>query len=144
MSDYMHSICRDIDPEDVQKLMTDKKHKARKKIIKKYLVQSYINQFKDMSNKREYLLVKNTYNLCKLVLPLSLLFSLLSYKYFFTGVYEFRRFYLNTSSIPFGFKIVFSLSIGYYIFEKLWMDYTYNEEVYEMAVKNYNKKLNKI
>jgi hypothetical protein len=144
MSDYLHSICREVDPDEIQKLMTHKKHNARKRIIKKYLINSYFNNFKDLPNKREYLLVKNTYNLCKLVLPMSLLFGFFSYKYFFTGVYEFRSFYMNTASIPLPFKIVFSGSIAYYIFNQLWMDYTYNEDIYEIAIRNYNKNKNSV
>ena len=141
MSDYLHSICRDIDPEEIQRLMTHKKHNARKKIIKRYLIQSYLNKFKVLQNKREFMLVKNTYNLCKLIFPFSLLFGFFSYKYFFTGVYEFRQFYLNTANIPFAFKLAFAGSIAYYIFNKLWMDYTYNEEIYELAIRDYiNKK----
>jgi len=128
-----------MDLESVEKLMTHKKHSERKKIIKKYLIKSYINKFKDIQNKKDYLLIKNTYNLCKLILPLSALFSFLSYKYFFTGVYEFRSYYLNTKNIPLPLKLLFSFSIGYYIFNKLWMDYTYNEDVYELAVKDFNK-----
>jgi hypothetical protein len=139
MSDYLHSICRKMDQDEVQKLMTGKKHSARKKLIKKYLIKCYTSNFKDLQNKREFLLVKNTYNLCKLVLPVSLLFSFFSYKYFFTGVYEYRRFYLNTASISLPFKLVFTGSIAYYIFDKLWMDYTYNEDMYELAIRDYKK-----
>jgi hypothetical protein len=116
--------------------MTNKKHKARQKIIKSYLFKSYRNNFKNIANKNDYLIVKNSYNFCKLVLPVSALFSVFSYKYFFTGIYEFRSFYLNTSSIPLAFKIMFASSIGYYIFVKLWVDFVYNEDIYEMAVKD--------
>lgn len=136
MSDYMHSICRELDPENIEKLMTNKKHKARQKLIKNYLFKCYKNNFTNIPNKNDYLIVKNSYNFCKLVLPVSALFSFFSYKYFFTGIYEFRSFYLNTTSIPFAFKIVFSTGIGYYIFIKLWVDFIYNEDIYEMAVKD--------
>ena len=34
----MHWICKDMDPEEVERLMINKKHAARKKIIKKYLI----------------------------------------------------------------------------------------------------------
>jgi hypothetical protein len=142
MNDYLHSVCREVDPDQIQKLMTNKKHKARIGIIKKYLIKCYFNNFKDFPNKKEYLLVKNTYNFCKLVLPMSMLFGYFSYKYFFTGVYEFRSLYLNTASIPFPIKLIFSGNIAYYIFNKLWIDYSYNEEIYELAIRDYNKNKN--
>ncbi len=137
MSDYLHSICREMDPDKISKLMTHKKHKARKKLIQKYLIKCYTNNFENIKTKKDSLIIKNTYNFCKLIFPLSVLFSVFSYKYFFTGVYEFRNYYLNTKNIPFAFKLVFVGGLGYYIFTKLLLDYTYNEDIYDLAVKDY-------
>jgi hypothetical protein len=145
MTDYLHSLCREIDPDEVSKLMTHKKHKARKKLIKNFLIKTYRNNFQNIKNKKELLIIKNTYNMCKIIFPFCLLFSLFSYKYFFTGVYEFRHFYLNSKNIPFPFKLFFTGAVFYFIFTGLWINYAYNEDIYEMAVKDYkNSASNKI
>jgi len=80
----MHWICKDMDPEEVERLMTHKKHAARKKIIKKYLIHNYVTRYRDIKDKKEQIVVKNTFNFFKLILPMSLLCSYLSYKALFT------------------------------------------------------------
>jgi hypothetical protein len=137
MREYLHSLCRELDPDEVSKLMTNKKHKARKKIIKYFLIKTYWNKFENIQNKKELLILKNTYSMCKIIFPFCIMFSFFSYKYFFTGVYEFREFYLNSKNIPATFKIFFSASICYWIFTGLWINYAYNEDIYEMAVRDY-------
>ena len=140
MDSNMHWICREIDPEEITRLMTHKKHTARKNIIKKYLLSNYFRKCKNIKDKKEMVVVKNTYNFFKLILPIGLLCSYLSYKALFTGIYEIRSFYLNTSSIPFFLKFLMSGAIGYYVFDYFWMDYTYNEDIYQYAVNELNRR----
>jgi hypothetical protein len=136
----MHWICKNMDPEEVERLMTHKKHAARKRIVKKYLISNYLSKYKDIKDKKEMVIVKNTFNCIKLILPMGILCSYLSYKALFTGVYEIRSFYLNTSRIPFFIKFFLSAGIGFYVFNFFWMDYTYNEDIYQYAVNDLRRK----
>jgi hypothetical protein len=130
----MHFVCRDIDPENIEKLMTHKKHSARKKIIKQYLFQCYRNKYTNITDKKELMMVKNSYNFVKLVCPISLIISYMSYRVFFTGIYEIRSFYLNTARIPKFIKLGVSLGIGFYVFDLLYSDYIYHEDFYQYAI----------
>lgn len=140
MESSLHWICKSMDPEEVEKLMTNRKHAARKKIVKQYLIRNYLSKYKDIKDKKEMVIVKNTFNFVKLTIPMGMLCSYLSYKALFTGVYEIRSFYLNTSRIPFFIKFILSAGIGYYVFNFFWMDYTYNEDIYQYAVNDLRRK----
>jgi hypothetical protein len=138
--DNLHSIFRQFDPEDVERLMTEKKEKKRKLIIRKFLFQTYLNNYKNINEPKQLYLLKNTFGFCKIALSISFGMSYIAYQWFFTGIYEFRKFYFNTKTIPIALKIGVSMMLSYHIFMKLLMDYTYNYEIYELAVNNlYNK-----
>jgi hypothetical protein len=143
MDSNMHWICRDIDPEEIERLMTHKKHSARKNIIKKYLLRNYFTKCKNIKDKKEMVVIKNTFNFFKLIFPMGLLCSYLSYKALFTGIYEIRSFYLNTASIPFFIRFLISAGMGYYVFDYFWMDYTYNEDIYQYAVNDLKRRKDK-
>lgn len=133
----MNSTCREIDPEYIQRLMTHKKHKERKKLIRKFLFNNYFNNYRQIQDIKEKFIIKNSYNFCKVLLPISIGLSFVIYKIFFTGIYEIRSFYFNTNKIPFMIKLLLSSMGGVYLFNQLWMDYTYNSDMYELALKYY-------
>lgn len=137
MSDYLHYFCRNLDPEEVEKLPTAQKHKARKKIIGGFLFKGMLNGIKNITtDKYEYALVKNIFYLGTGAALFSLFISIFFYRYFFTGVYEFRRFYLNASNIPLIFKLLITGAFGFFVFEKACFNYAYNQDIYEIAIKH--------
>ena len=136
INDYSASILREIDPDEVSKLMTHKKRNVRKELIKKFLIKSYFNNYKGIENKRELMVVKNLINFVKFLLPFFFLFNFLSYKALLTGVYEYKSFYFNTNKIPFPLRFSFSLYLSYFVFKNILLNYAYNQEVYSMVVND--------
>ena len=133
MSSFV-GIYKDIDPEFIQKQESHFKHKYRKNIICKYLFKCYFSNFKNIEDKKNILMIKNTYSMLKFNLFLSLFFNFLSYKILFSTVFEYRGFHLNPGNLSIILKIPISTLLSLALVQKMWMNYCYNVDVYEMAV----------
>lgn len=134
---------RNIDPELVERLPTIKKDNARLKIIKKYLLKSYYTNFESEKEMKNIFLVKNTYKMFKLSAGFALIFNFICYKFLFTGIYEIRHFYFDPKNVPFIVKLGLTTFLSYKLLDNLWSNYIYIPEIYEMAINDYNEKLDK-
>lgn len=140
MSHNLNFYYRTIDPEIVERLPTNKKDKARLKIIKKYLLRNYYNNFESESEMKNIFLIKNSYKMFKLSLGFALFFNLVCYKFLYNGIYEFRNFYFDPKNLPLIVKIGFTTFLSYKLLDNLWSNYIYIPELYEIAINDYNKK----
>jgi len=134
---------RNIDPEIVERLPTAKKDSARLKIIKKYLLKNYFNNFESEKEMKNIFLVKNSYKMFKLSAGFALFFNIICYKFLFTGIYEIRSFYFDPKNVPFFVKIGFTTFLSYKLLDNLWTNYIYIPEIYEMAINDYNNNIDK-
>ena len=134
MSSFI-GIYKDIDPDYIQKLESYQKHKFRKRIIFKYLFNCYFSNFKNIDDKKNLIMIKNTYSMLKFNLFLSTFFNFFLYKILFSSVFEYRGFYLNPGNIRFIFKLPISTGLSFFLVHRMWMNYCYNVDVYEMSVK---------
>lgn len=134
--DNLSSILREIDPDEISKLNSKKKPKARKELIKKFVIKSYRNNYKDIEKKRDLMVLKNLMNFAKFLFPIYFFFNFVFYKFLLTGVYEYKSIYYNVSQVPFIFKLGISSYLSYLIFKQYWLNYAYNQEVYTMAVND--------
>jgi len=134
---------RNIDPDIVERLPTTKKDNARLKIIKKYLLKSYYTNFESEKEMKNIFLVKNTYKMFKLSAGLASIFNFICYKFLFTGIYEIRHFYFDPKNVPFIVKLGFTTFLSYKLLDNLWSNYIYIPEIYEMAINDFNEKLEK-
>lgn len=131
-----NSVFREIDPEDVERLMSHNKDKKRKQYIRNFLLNSYYNNYSNLENSKDIFLIKNSFKFFKLAIIFGLVVGYLSHEFFFTGIYEIRSFYLNPKTIPLPIKLLFTLGISYGVFNYLWMDYVCVPDIYELALKN--------
>lgn len=139
----LHSVFKEFDPECVERLMTENKEKKRKQIIKMFLLKSFLNNCRNLEDPKQFFLVKNVFNFCKISLLIAGGISFIAYKFIFTGIYEFRQFYFNTKNVPLWIKLPFCGFICYQTFVSLLLDYSYNYEIYQLAVNDLNNR-NKI
>lgn len=135
-------IFREIDPEVIQKQESNKKHFLRKKLIVKYLIHSYYTGFKEIEDKKQQIMVKNTYSMLKFNLFISLIFNYVLYKLLFSFTFDYRGFTLNPNKLSRLIKVPISTVISLGIAGKVWTDYCYNVDIYEPAVQ-YNAKFDK-
>jgi hypothetical protein len=133
---------RNIDPEIVERLPTNKKDKARLLLIKKYLLKNYINNFEKETEMKNIFLVKNTLKMFKISAAFGFIFNFICYKFLFTGIYEIRHFYFDPKNVPFIVKLGFTTFLSYKLLDNLWSNYIYIPEIYEMAINDYNQNLN--
>lgn len=134
---------RSIDPEIIERLPTNKKDKARLKLIKKYLLRSYYTNFENEKEMKNIFLIKNSYKMFKLSAGLALFFNMICYKFLFTGIYEIRNFYFDPKHVPFIVKICLTTFLSYKLLDNLWSNYIYIPELYEMAINDFNEKSTK-
>lgn len=134
---------RSIDPEIIERLPTNKKDKARLKLIKKHLLKNYYTNFESEKEMKNIFLIKNSYKMFKLSSGLALFFNIICYKFLFTGIYEVRNFYFDPKNVPFIFKLGFTTYLSYKLIDNLWSNYIYIPEIYEMAINDYNENSNK-
>ena len=138
---HLHYYYRDIDPETIEKLPTAKKNKARTNLIKKYLLKSYYNNYESQSEMKNIFLLKNSYKLFKMSIGFSLFFNVICYKFLFSGIYEYGRFYFDPKNIPFAFKIIFTTYLSYKLLDNLWSHYICIPELYELTIDDINRNL---
>jgi len=130
---------RSIDPEIIERLSSNKKDKARLKLIKKYLLKNYYTNFKSETEMKNIFLIKNSYKMFKLSTGLALFFNMICYKFLFTGIYEIRTFYFDPKNVPLIVKLGFTTFLSYKLLNNLWSNYIYIPEIYEMAINDYNQ-----
>ncbi len=141
MSSFV-GIYKEIDPEFIQKHESGTKHKLRKKLIFNYLLNCYTSKFRNIDDKKTVIMVKNTYSMLKFNLIVSSIFNLLLYKILFSSSYEYRGFQINPGNLNILIKLPITTTLSLFLCMKMWMNYCYNVDIYELAVKNQMKNNN--
>ena len=137
----LHYYYRNIDPEFIEKLPSAKKNKARISLLKRFLLKTYFRNYEGESDMKNIFLLKNSNKLFKISVGFSLFFNVICYKFLFTGVYEYGRFYFDPKIFPFAVKILFTSFLSYKLLNNLWSHYIYIPELYEIAIEDFNRNL---
>ena len=131
----LNYIYRDLDPDYIQKLPTEKKDKYRKRLIVKFLLKTYYNNLNKIKEQKDKLLVKNTKDYLLFCLFWTFPLSLVTHFLLFRGVYELRSFYFNPKTVSIMIKYPISLTLSAFLLVRYWYNYVYMPEVYELIFK---------
>jgi hypothetical protein len=132
----LNYLFREFDPENIQKLPTNKKDKYRKRLIAMFLIKSYYDGMKNVKLQRDKHYIKNTKDYFKFCIFWTFPLSLVVYYLLFRGVYELRSFYFNPQKISVWVKFPIAYSLSCLFLMKYWYAYIYMPEIYQIATSN--------
>lgn len=125
-------LCK-YDSEEIQRQPYKQKKKMRVEIVKNFLEESRKQNFENIKNPHDKVMLKNSLNFRRYSITSNLIMGAAAYYLLFNGVYNFGSIYWNPRKTHWLPKVTVVLAFSYFNFNRIWEYYLLTPDMYRLA-----------